>query len=95
MDDRMMHGDFSGSLAAAVIAGCAAVKGKKQKSNSDELRRPEILQIDGGRIPAQAPFGLRCVLEPEIAAGFVRESGFVIGHEAHGPNGDFRAQFVA
>jgi hypothetical protein len=29
MDDRM-HGDFSGSIAAAVIAGCAAVKGKKQ-----------------------------------------------------------------
>jgi hypothetical protein len=29
MDDSL-HGKFSGSIAAAPIAGCAAVKGKKQ-----------------------------------------------------------------
>jgi hypothetical protein len=70
-------------------------EGEEAEKQFRRTSQPEILQIDGGRIPARALFGLRCVLEPEIAAGFVRESGFVIGHEAHGPNRDFRRQFVA
>jgi hypothetical protein len=42
-----MHGDFSGSIAAAFIAGCAAVKGKKQKNILMKRRRP-----NRGRISA-------------------------------------------